>query len=284
MQRQAIYLQGTDNVTKDYTASNTELYFEDICKVFNTQLQPAEVYSSLLTRRSVPSTFENPDTGVKLAQFQLTRFSPMHSDNWFDVYSEIRKSKYPRRKPIEEHGIAYDEVMDGIRRKHKVSEPDEFLMVTDNNYIPDLRVGRFEKEMYFAVFNLGRRPKEEELKPFNVFDANRYNASPRLADVWICYYRSPVYEGVGIPPNVNSDFIRVEFPLIRNMQSKSESEASKACPLDEISITGIPVMELPVKIKTPTVESHTYEINPRMPTGYVMGFLQQYVKSLCGLV
>jgi hypothetical protein len=255
--------------TGRYYASNTEVLLEDICKSFGTELMQAyinPINGIKLTRESKPALVMNPDGKNKVLQFQYTKFTPFFSSKWFDIY------KQNRRRKISEEGANKN-----IEKELEGKNMDFLDTVIDSHCINNLPLHRFQKALYFAVYNLDNKAPEK-LEPFSVYDITRFNG--KLPEVHMTLSIEPFFVINQTCENTKQiyDNLRIRFPEADSKHATCTKSALDFHPLymlDKEKIHGYP---------DSTFESHCemharYQIHSQVPRELTMGFIHAYLKK-----
>ncbi len=265
---------------REYWPSNSELLLEEMCEYFGTELNQAYVNpinGAKLVRESKPVKATHRKTGKeRLLQFQFTKFSPFHSDAWLDVYNQTRG----RRKPLD-----YDNAMKEIEAQIEEKCWNNLLELTDSSYIPGVTMMRFEKELYFAIFDVTKELPKEWLKPF-LIHSNAPEILDRPPEVWIEYNRKPEFIGLRKKGDLNYDHLLIDFPQVNKMHSTSMSNAMTSYPMKNLKPENY-IRDSRESENMPVFKDHeiyyrqSYNIHSEIPVEMTMGFIHQYLKSLC---
>lgn len=214
-----------------YSASTTELLLEEICQSVGTELLQAYVNpdnGTKLVRRSTPIIVEHPNGTKRVLQFQYTKFSPFHSHNWLNIYNKNR-SMEPRKGKVE-LAVANRE----IYSQHEEWNP--FEEVTYRNYIKHLGLHRWEKELYFAVYDVeDDESLEDKLKPFLIHEDSEFNG--KLPSIRITFRVSPVFVigGRGEDRSKIYDSLWVTFPQVFKEHLSGIDTAFNLHPLNKLT-------------------------------------------------
>lgn len=277
------YSRTVDGYKRKYAASTTELFLEEICKSFGTELLQARIDdirgigSTMLTRVSNPSIIEHPNGKKKLIQFQYTIFSPLHDYSRItEVYNKNRIRQKGKRK------ISRESVLKEITKQHE--KWDSFSEVTDERYIEYLNLHRWEKGLYFAVYDVDYDIEDTEgiegrIKPFSVHEP--FPLNKKLPELYITFYIKPYFVIGNVEENTKDiyDDITIRFPQIENEHNSGIRTALSLHPLDKLD-----------KQKTlvdPNQEIgeerifKTYKIHSEVPKKLTMGFIRAYLRKFC---
>lgn len=196
--------------TGEYTPSKTELLLEQICASFGTELLQAylnPVIGAKLVRQSKPTIAQHPDGKERVLQFQYTRFSPLYASGAVEIYNKNRATRKGKRK----REICYASMIREIEKQHE--KWNSFEEVTNSRYIDNLNLHRWQKELYFAVYDIGDKEGiEEKLKPFLIHE--RVHFDEKLPQVHITFSIKPFFEIGGMRENTHDkyDILNIDFP------------------------------------------------------------------------
>jgi len=257
---------------KEYFPSQTEILLEEMCISFRTKLEQAYVNpinETKLVRLSKPVVVTNRYTGEKnLLAMQYTRFSPLHDLG--EVVEVYRKNNQRSSRKSSEKIV--DEIYRRVREKNN-GKWDTFREITNVEFIPDVKVGKWRKQFYFALFRLGEKTPEQEIKPFEIWDRGRVGGN--LPDVHITFTREPLFvighRRLRIEGKEKSDNIYISFPRVWNETISSIEEAQRLCLVNKLD-----------KSEFKQVSSSSgldFEIS--MDSDLTLSFIQRYLNNRC---
>lgn len=259
--------------TREYEPSRTELYLENICKSFGTELLQAEINpinGTKLVRLSQPAIVHHTNGKRRILQTQYTRFSPLHYSEAVEVYNENRARRKGKRK------ISSVSVHEEIARQHE--EWDVFEEVTNPDYIAHLNLHRWEKELYFAVYDTEDKRLEEGLRPFLIHEPVHING--KLPQVHITFHIEPyfVIGQIGLIMRHRediSDSIKIDYSQIKAEHRERIGSALFLHPLNNLRNPENVFKEEYVRF------GETYQVHPRVPRELTMGLIAAYLRKLC---
>ena len=253
-----------ENRISQYNPSTTEVLLEKICNSFGTELLPAQinpVNGTKLVRISKPAIIKKGGR-VRVLQFQYTRFSPLSSQRMVEVYNKNRA--VGRRKEI-----SHDAILKEIEEQH--SPWDSIREVTDESYIENLRLHRWPKSLYFAVYDINKGI-EKRIKPFLVHEINTEleGVKPTLClslNIEPFFVVRMQREGT----KDICDSLDITFPKMREDNDKSFLTALGLHPLQGEKFT---------ETHKPTFYG-SYKIKANHPRELTMGFIRAYLRKFC---
>src|SRR3989338_8119345 len=253
-----------ENRISQYNPSTTEVLLEKICNSFGTELLPAQVNpinGTKLVRISEPAIIKKGG-GVRVLQFQYTRFSPLDSRRMVEVYNKNRAVN--RRKEI-----SHDAILKEIEEQH--SPWDSIREVTDEGYIENLRLHRWPKQLYFAVYDTNGVLRKEP-RPFLIHERNSL-----LEDLTPTLHLTLNIEPFFVVRMQREDTkdicdsLDVTFPKIREENDNSFLTALGLHPLQAEGFT---------ETHKPTFYG-SYKIKANLPRELTMGFIRAYLRKFC---
>lgn len=259
--------------TEEYNPSRSEKLLEEICRSFGTELEQAyvDIYNGRkLVRLSKPVVLTNVDTGERnLLVMQSTRFSPFTRDG--SKIIEICKNK--SKKKLDDNIL--EEIGGKIRERD--GEWDPFREVTDNTFIPDVKLARWRKELYFAIFNLakGQTIPEDMTRSFLIHEHRK--GTP---DIHATFYREPLFVKDGWVEKDKDvrDTLRVDFPKIHSRHNEAMGLALGLHPANAIESEKQPGKTLFTQEAYPT--GFSYSLLQDMPINLTMGLIHSYLKRI----
>ena len=257
--------------TGQYEPSATELLLEQICESFGTELLQAYVNpanGAKLVRESKPVIVEHPNGRRNFLQVQYTRFSPLHSSRATEVYNKNRVMQKGKRE------ISHASVWKEIRKQHE--KWDAFEEVTNPKYIDNLNLYRWEKGLYFAVYDIeSKEGIEERLKPFLIHRNVQFNG--KLPRIHITFDIEPDF-GIAHTREHSGgiyDRIAIDFPQIQAEHGRCVSSALSLHPLNKLREPEKAFRENYGRF------GKNYEVKPSVPRQLTMGMIAGYLRKFC---
>lgn len=260
-----------DKRTKQYNPSKSELLLEEICKSFGTELLGAEVNPiniSKLVRISKPTIVEHPDGQLRLLQFQYTRFSPLFCHRALDIY------KQNRAKEIGKSEFPLETLWKEVAKQHE--NWDSLEEVTNERYINHLKLHRWQKGLYFAVYDIKKEDSLKKQKPFYIHEpAYIYGGLPK---VHIHFYIEPYFVIHNFQrENTENiyDKILINFPEI--------DVENAHCVNSGLSLHPLRILKNPENAFKEKNQNFgvNYEVHSEVPRQLTMGFIGAYLRKLC---
>jgi len=255
--------------TGQYEPSTTELLLEKICRSFGTELLQAyvnPVNGTKLVRESKPTVVEHPNGKKRVLQFQYTRFSPLRSSRVSEVYNKNRAMEKGKRE------ISHESVLREIEKQHE--KWNAFEAVINPKYINNLNLHRWEKELYFAVYDIENKGIEEKLKPFLIHEHVQFDG--KLPQVHITFHIEPFFV-IGMMKESTEniyDRLKIDFPQIYAEHRTCIQSALSLHPLDKL--------RSPEKaFEEDYGRSESYKIHSSIPRELTMGFIAGYLRKFC---
>jgi hypothetical protein len=252
--------------SRQYTPSTTEVLLEEMCKTFGTELLPAIIDSgsgTKLVRISKPSLIAQTNRVKKIMQFQYTRFSPVDdSEKMCEVYNSNRKRK-----------LCIESIWKEIKKKHE--KWDCISEVTDNEYIEFLKLHRWKKSLYFAVYDIENEEGiEERLKPFLIHEHIQFDG--KLPQAHINFSIKPFFVVKYIRENTKNiyDSLSITFPQTEAEYRSRTNIALSLHPLDNLKSPENAI------IRDFGRFGENYQIHSRVPRILTMAFIEKYLKEV----
>ncbi len=257
--------------TGQYEPSTTELLLEKICESFGTELLGAyinPINGTKLVRESKPVVILHPNEGKNVLQFQYTRFSRFRSNRFVEVYNKNRARK--RRKKE----ISHESVWKEIKNQHE--NWDAFEEVTNPKYVDNLNMHRWEKELYFAVYDVENEEGiEEKLKPFQIHEHVQF--AGKLPQVHITLGIEPFFVIEHMQENTKDKYDRlsIDFPQTNAKHRTCVHSALSLHPLNNLISPESAFKEDYGRF------GETYQIHPDVPRKLTMGLIAGYLRNFC---
>lgn len=266
--------------TQKYYPSRTELLLEEICASFGTELGQAFINpynGTRLVRLSKPVVVTHRTTGEKsLIAMRHTRFSPFCWDTGKVV--EVYKDNTPgsTRKSSER---VTEEIIKRVEERDG-SKWNTFETVTDPDYIPNVTVARWRKELYFAVFNLGGNqdePDPDQLKPFHIHEVGLENQ--RVPDVYLTFSIQPVFVRRMVEKPTEGDSLHITFPQMYRRHQLAAQSALSLHPVNKIRANDNYSRNVALYSSTyPGGASYSFDTDT--PRNLTMGFIHSYLRRM----
>ena len=257
--------------TGKYTPSTTELLLEQICELFGTELLQAYVNpanGTKLVRISKSAIVESSNRKKRVLQFQYTRFSPLHYSEMINVYNQNRTRRKDGRK------ILYASILKEIEKQYE--KWDAFEEVTNPTYLDNLNLHRWEKGLYFSVYDIeNEEGLEERLNPFLIHEHVHFDG--KLPQVHITFKIEPFFEiGAGVEnTNDKYDKLNIDFPQTEVEHRICVNSALSLHPLDNLKIP-----ESAFKHEYGRFEEN-YKLHSNVPRELTMGLITAYLRKFC---
>lgn len=256
--------------TRGHTA--TDELLEELCSSFGSELLPERINpynGTKAVRLSRPVVLIDSEGQSRILQAQYTRFSPLHSYRYVDVYNRNRSMERGKRK------ISKGSVNREIEKQHQSWNPR--LEMTDTRYIKYLEVARWEKEVYFAVYDLAREP-EEELVPFLIHE--EIELDRRLPSLHITLHHEPSFligEFRRETGDELYDTLRVSFPETQYQHNQALDSALLLHPVNKLGDGS----EFPLFKRDLKRFGEYFEIHSSVPEELTMGLIRGYLRRFC---
>ncbi len=257
--------------TGQYEPSTTELLLEEMCKSFGTGLLQAEVNpinGTKLVRESKPAIVECPKGKKRVLQFQYTRFSPLYSQRMGEVYNKNLSIERGKRE------ISLESVWKKIEKQHE--KWDAFEEVTNPRYINNLNLHRWEKRLYFAVYDVeNEKGIEKRLKPFLIHEHVQFDG--KLPQVHITLGIEPFFAIGQWRENTKDkyDRISIDFPQTNAEHRTCINSALSLHPLNNLRNPEQAFKEDYGRF------GENYQIHSDVPRELVMGLIAGYLRKFC---
>lgn len=254
--------------TVEYNPSTSETILEKMCGSFGTELLPAVITPERLVRVSEPAFVTSPDGRNRVLQFQYTRFSPLTSRNAHEVYNKNRVRGRKRE-------LSHESMLKEIEGQN---EPWNLVReVTDSAYFENLRVHRWPKGLYFAVYDTEEKPGvTRTLKPFLVYESNT-QLEGVLPSVHLTLSIEPFFVVGSMREGTRDkyDSLNINFPRINTEHRNNVESALNLHPLNQLRTPQDAFKE------DGRIFSERYRVHSDVPRELTMGFIAAYLRKLC---
>lgn len=202
------------------------MLLEKVCASFGTQLGEASINpynGTKLVRIGSPVKVTGSGGGEYLIQFQLTRFSPVLSEE----FHALRRRHLATKLEKDADAITGD----GLDGSLEVEHPkwDQIAEITDTSYFPEETTFRWKKAVYVAVYAL----PVGDVRPFHIRE-NDTELDGKPPTVHLAFNISPRFAG-GQSWDKIMDTLRISYPEIANRHQKSTQTALGLHPLNLLS-------------------------------------------------
>jgi hypothetical protein len=151
-----------------------------------------------------------------------------------------------------------------------------------NSSMQNLDLHRFEKALYFVVFDAEDIDKSKELEPFTIHDFTREAFKNLGAQpfVWMAFHRPAYFVLHGHRDEIKEpyDSIAIDFPKAYDKHWEAYSKAERSFPMSMLQRFVYNTERYEPKERG---FGKVYGIDSRLEPVITMGFINQYLKALC---
>jgi len=252
----------------------TDELLEEICSSFGTELLSEEINTIngvKAVRISRPVVVTDLDGQNRILQAQYTRFPPLHSLRFIEVYNRNRSMQRGKRK------ISRESVVREIIKQHQPW--DSHSEITDPRYIENLEVNRWEKGVYFAVYDLKGDEIPDNLEPFLIHEEG-FEFKRRLPSLHITLHKEPLFL-IGEIRREDSDDVydnlRISFPETQHQHNQAFDSTVLLHPVNKLG-NGSETQMFKRDFRR---FGEIYEIHSSVPEELTMGLIRGYLRRYC---